>query len=103
MTVYADVNNPALLFDEFHKAEAAERETEPEKKDERPKDPDDDALAKIKSLLNPRYTTLVSKRDVFVPEILVAAKAMKNGALTPFPETSPRKNARRSSSRKKKS
>ncbi len=78
LKLYADVSDPTLLFDEYRKTEKAELEREPADKEPKNVEPDDEAMEKIKSLLNPKYTAEIKKKDVYVPEILQqVAQGMK--------------------------
>lgn len=69
---YLSMSDPQALFDQKHVVEKAEKNIAAEQKPENqtPADPDQEAMARIKAMLNPRATTKAAKANVYVPSEL---------------------------------
>ena len=70
---YVDVQNTTASLDLKHEldAESAKQEKEQQTNEEKPKDPDEDVMARIKQRLNPKAKTMAEKPAAYVPQQLI--------------------------------
>lgn len=65
MEAYVDISNPSEFFS---MARESPDEVDKDESDDRSADPDEDTMARIKALLNPKLAKAAQERPVYVPE-----------------------------------